>query len=423
MGENILNPKFYDHLYITIYNGPPETIDIPYRSTVISGNEMTIIHALETCKPLVLFQYIENPSDNVILVYLREYKYTCLKNIKINRKPSKYLVQHAILINSKNFEDYKDMFNEQEIINFLEHNPFDILQHIDNPTYEMYEIALSKRGRLIKHVMNQTLKLCKLAVKNITEDKGTYFSHCDFLKHIKFWDDEMIDMIINDKRICDYLDIIPNLSTLTIEKAILINPMRFNCFNNITFSEKLYVKAYNINFECIQFIPENYQIDCICTDIRNNHLKYIQYSRDKNADDFNKLILQSYTNIKLIPEKYQTMEMCKRVVKSDYQYLDKCYCIDKEMLSNIFKSMKNIQKKDRFNFIISYNEDALIRIIKVDTCLLRTLPQIKQTDKLIKEILNHDGYALQYVISPTQEDIDIALLNQPNAIKYVKYDK
>lgn len=421
MAENILLLEFYNYLDIEIYNGPPETIEIPYTKPVLSGNEHSIIKALEACGPLMLFKYIYNPSDNVILLYLRKYTYTCLKYIKINRKPSKYLVQNAILINGQNFKDYKDMFSEQEIIKFLEHNPH-ILQSIDNPTYEMYKIAMSKRGRLITHVANQTLELCKLAIKNIIEEKGTYFNHCDFLKHIKFWDDEMSDMIVNDRRFCDNLDIIPNLSIEKIEKAILINPMRLKCFSNIIFSEEIYVKAYNINFECIKFIPENCQTDDICNDIRNKYLIYIQYSRDKNIDDFNKLISQNYKNIQFIPENYQTIEMCKLVVNQNYSYLNYCYCIDKEMLFNIFKSkyMKETPKKERFDFIIGYDEAALIRIIKVDTRLLRTLPENKQTDNLIKEILKQDGYALQYVISPTQEHFDIALQNQPNAIKYVK---
>jgi hypothetical protein len=92
------------------------------------------------------------------------------------------------------------------------------------------------------------------------------------------------------------------------------------------------------------------------------------------------------------------------------------------MLISIFKSEynKNIPKKDRFNFIRYFNEDALIRILKVKSDLLRILSVDKQTDALIKEVLRSNGYALQYVINPTKIQIEIALLQQPKAIKYVK---
>lgn len=92
------------------------------------------------------------------------------------------------------------------------------------------------------------------------------------------------------------------------------------------------------------------------------------------------------------------------------------------MLNYIFKAEynKQIPKKDRFNFICYFNEDALIRILKVKPDLLRILSTDQQTDKLVSQVLQSDGYALQHIVNPTKEQIEIALLQQPKAIKYVK---
>jgi len=92
------------------------------------------------------------------------------------------------------------------------------------------------------------------------------------------------------------------------------------------------------------------------------------------------------------------------------------------MLNSIFKAEYNrqIPKKNRFNFICYFNEDALIRILKVKSDLLSLLSERQQTDKLVSEVLQINGYALQYVINPTKTQIEIALLQQPKAIKYVK---
>ena len=79
--------------------------------------------------------------------------------------------------------------------------------------------------------------------------------------------------------------------------------------------------------------------------------------------------------------------------------------------------IKNIPKKNRFNFICYFAEDTLIRILKVKADLLRILSTDQQTDKLVSEALQTNGYALQYITNPTKKQIEIALLQQPKAIK------
>jgi hypothetical protein len=389
--ENILLPEFYDYLEVVLYNGPPNTIYGKYYGRVTSGDEYSILTALkECCCTCALFKNIINPSDNVILCYLELWNYMLLKDVKLNENPSKSLIYKSILINALNFKDYKLELDESEIIKLL------------------------KQGaNIYKYIDDLTLEMSKLVLQNKYTKDLTYF---------KYWDNELIDMIIDDKYITSDFDIIPDLSLNQIIKAISINPLRLKCFKNITFDLDLYVNSYKQDHNCIEYIPYDFQTDYMHKDVRINHLLCVRFLRDKNQDDFNKLIHSHKLNIRYVPEEFQTLEMCKICVEYDKQSLKYCYFIDNEILTSIFKSEcnKNNPRKDRFNFIGHFNEDALIRILKVKIDLLGILSVDKQTDRLVREILQSNGYALQYVINPTKENIDIALLQEPKAIKYVK---
>lgn len=311
-----------------------------------------------------------------------------LKDVKLN--PSKSLIYKSVLINNSNFKDYKSTFNESEIIQLLKEGA-DIYSDIDDLTLEMSKLVLQNRY--------------------ITD-----------LTYFKYWDDELIDMIINDKSIVLNFNIIHSLSLYQIEKAIKVHPFRLKYFTNITFDKDLYINSYDKSYECIEYIPYNFQTDYMLIDIRTNHLEFVRFLRDKNQADFNELISRCSYYIEYVPEEFQTLEMCKKCVSYKESLLEYCCCIDNEILNSIFKSEKNKNrpKKDRFNFICYFDEDALIRILKVKIDLLRLLSTNQQTDRLVREVLQYNGYALQYVINPTKEHIEIALLQQPNAIKYVK---
>jgi len=396
--ENILLPDFYNYLEVVIYNGPPNTIWGKYYGRVISGNELSILAALKACYSSdALFRNIVNPSDNVILYYLSDSCIHLLKNTKLN--PSKILIKQAILINGENFKDFKSLFDQKEILEIIENN-------LDrNPGCYIY-----------RDVDDLTLEMCKLIVSQ------SKYMYSDLLKYIKHWDTELINMIINHKSITSNLEIIPNLSLDQINEAILINPRRLKCFTNIIFDKDIYINLYDKDPECIEFIPYEFQTDHMHSDIRSKHLQFVIFLRDRNQDDFNRLFDRYIGNIRLIPKEFQTLQMTKDCIDYDKYLLKHCYCIDNDILTLIFKSTKNrnVPKKDRFDFIRNFEEDALIRITKIKPSLLKVLSENKQTDRLIKEILQFNGYALQDVINPTKEHIDIALLQEPKAIKYVK---
>lgn len=282
------------------------------------------------------------------------------------------------------------MFDESQIIKLLQQG-VDIYKDIDDLTLEMSKLVLKNR---------------------YTKD----------LKYFKYWDDELINLIIADKNIISNFDVIPNFSLDQIIKEILVNPIRLKCFMYIIFDQNIYNKSYDQEYGCIEYIPYNFQTNYMHIDIRTKHLELVRFLRDRNQADFDKLISRYSGYIQYIPEEFQTLSKCKKCVEYNELLLKYCYCIDREMLKSIFKSEQNkkIPKKDRFNFICYFNEDALIRILKVKFDLLRILSQDQQTDKLVSEVLESDGYALQHIVNPTKKHIEIALLQQPKAIKYVK---
>ena len=123
-----------------------------------------------------------------------------------------------------------------------------------------------------------TLEMSKLVVKNRYINDLTYF---------KYWDNEVIDMIIVDKSIISNFDVIPDFSLDQMIKSILINPLRLKCFTNITFDQDLYNKSYDQDYKCIEYILYDFQTDYVHIDIRTNHLEFVRFLRDKNQADFN----------------------------------------------------------------------------------------------------------------------------------------
>jgi len=114
--------------------------------------------------------------------------------------------------------------------------------------------------------------------------------------------------------------------------------------------------------------------------------------------------------------------MCTTAVIKNEDELKYCHCIDKEMLNNIFKSKKGSVRKNRFEFINLFNEDVIIRIIKVCGYILSSLDKNKITYNVAKEAVMSNGYNIKYVPIElrTEEIINLALNNNPDASKYLK---
>lgn len=420
MEQNILTNEFYKHLTVVLYNGPPETIYGKFSDfSLRSGNEKTIIKAIRECQSKKsLYKNIINPSDNVTIAYL-EKEYFGFKDVK---NPSKRVIQFAITKYNEVFDKYKHLFNYQETLELIEKSPW-IIKYIESSTYEQCKTAVSKDGFVISCIENQTLDLCKEALNQIINNNHCYI-YGNILRNMKCIDDKMIDLIINSRFLLHEFKNIPEkfLNQDIIEKIITKCPMCLKDINDKYLTPELCELAFDRNIESIQYIPHIYQTDQMINKIKfGKYYNLIPYIKNLDQEYCNQMFQDSLQNIKFIPHEYQTKEMCIKTIEYHYTYLKYCGYIDNEILNMIFKSkyMVNIPKKDRFKFILDFDDNIIMRIIKVKPYLLSIIPENRQSDEIVKQALTTNGYSLEYVINKKEEYIKIALENQPKAIKYV----
>ncbi|AGF84896.1 hypothetical protein QJ854_gp886 [Moumouvirus goulette] len=445
MEYNILKPDFYNHLDVVIYNGPPNTIYGKYKGFVGNGKhgyEAGIIKAIKKCmSPNRLFKNIINPSDEVIIAFLEEEKYSFgeIKN------PSKRVIKFAIVQDYKRFPKFKNIFNENEIIELLEQCP-NIIEFIDKPTYLMCKLAIGKNAWCIEYIKNpsyelcklaveknpmsiryinknnQTPELCKIAVNDICLKSEKYYSDNNILKNLKYIDEEIVDKIIDSKFLLYEFNYIPKdyLTDERVNKCIIKCPECIKYIDNLT--QELCSLAFDNNFKVIAYIPHEYQLSYMTNFIKfNNKYELIPFIKDLDQNYCDRMFNHSKYNIKYIPPEYQTKIMCQKAIEYDYNFLQYCAHIDNDILNTVFKSrhLENIPRKNRFDFIKYFENNALLKIIKTRPLLISVLPEEKQTDEIIKTALNLNGYSLEYVINKRYEYVQLALKNQPKAIKHV----
>ncbi|BCS83650.1 hypothetical protein QLL95_gp0473 [Cotonvirus japonicus] len=419
MQYNILTKDFYNHLTTVIYNGPPETIYGKFDSFFLhSGNEKEIIKALHKCQSKhELYENIINPSDDVTIAYLKE-EYFAFEKIK---NPSKNVIKFAITKHNEIFKNHKHLFNDQEILELIKKSPW-IIKYIDSPTYEQYEIAVKNDGFTICCVENQTLELCKTALNNIINNKYLYITST-ILKNMKFIDEEMINSIVDSKFILYEFKNIPEhfLNPTLIKRAIESCPLCLKYLDDKYLTQELCELAFNDNINCFPYIPHHFQKKYMIDKIKlEKKYDFAPFMGSLDQEYCDQMFSDAVYNIKYIPSQYQTKEMCMKVVERSHHNLKYCSYIDNDILEIIFKSkyMTNVPRKDRFKFILDFDENVIAKIIHIKPYLLSIIPADKQTDKIIKTALHTDGYSLQYVVNKKDEYINIALENQPKAIKY-----
>ncbi|AVL95197.1 hypothetical protein ma810 [Moumouvirus australiensis] len=444
MEYNILKPDFYNYLEVVLYNGPPNTLYGKFHGFVGYGEygcEDGIIKALKECSSTHnLFDNIINPSDNVIIAYLKREKYSFYKI----KNPSKHVIKFAISQDQKRFPKFKNLFNENEILELLEICP-DIIKYIEKPTYLMCKLAVGKIGWCIEYINNPSLELCKLAIERnpmticcIDKNKQTpelckkavndiclktnSYLNSDILKNLNYIDDEIIDKIIDSKFLSTEFNHIPReyLTEKRIRKCVINCPECIKYLDELT--QDLCCLAFDKDFNVIEYIPHEFQTANMTNFIKNNNkYKLIPFIKDLDQNYCDRMFNHYESNLKYIPFKYQTKNMCLKAIERDYDYLQHCGHIDNDILNAVFKSrqLQNTPKKDRFNFIKYFENDVLLRIIKVRPFLISVLPEEKQSDEIIRTALNLNGYALEYVKNKRFEYVELALKNQPKAIKHI----
>jgi hypothetical protein len=419
---NILTSEFYENLIVVVYNGPPRTLYGKYNGH--THTEDGICKAIEECQG-IRPSYIINPSNKVMMSFIKHFSFY----FEAFKNPPKEVIKFAVIQHYPYFEKHQDQFDEAEIIDMLvkKEIPPVIIKYIKDPSLTLCIVACQLNGFVLKYIKQQTLELCKIAVKEISTGEH-YNSDDDFIKYITCFDDDIADMAITKSIIKGFKYIPPEYITKErIHKALYIDPYIIVDIPEQFMTQELWTDAFTKKNDVFEKIPTKYITDDMTRHIMNNKI-YKLYKYIPTIDDmcFIDMFKEHVTNIKFIPHDIQTLEMCVTAVRYNMLLLQYCRYMNDDMLTEISKSMeysktnkKNIvPKKDRFTFINGFNEDVLIKLVKIRPSLIRNLSKNNLTDTIIREALAQNGYLLQYIEDKKPEYIEIALKNQPNAIKY-----
>lgn len=175
-------------------------------------------------------------------------------------------------------------------------------------------------------------------------------------------------------------------------------------------------------------LPHDYQTKEICLRDLKGYPSYIKYIRDDLIDEeILDIVYNSNCKLSDIPEKYRDRRLCKKLIVNyvyDLKYVPDDL-IDKELLAIVFKVNTGCQKRDRMNFVAKYDTDKIVAIIKHNSFIFEKLETYQQNDRVIKAMLENNGYALVYLTKEQQEVNDgeyvkLALSVEPKASKYIK---
>jgi len=299
---------------------------------------------------------------------------------------------------SELFTKYENLFDTHELKKILNCHPF-----------------------LLKYVKNRTLDLCKYTI-NVINKKKYYKEINDLLICINEYDEELVDMIIMSPnvQILEFCHLIPNkyLNKEKIHKIIMKDNSAINKFTNYV-DEELCNKMFESSADSIRYIPTQFHnqkmIDTIIKNKKYHLYKYI----DIDPNVYTNIFEQDPNNIKFIPGKFQTYEMCASSVMINIDNLQYCHCITHKLLNYIFESKKSTETKDRFRFINYFEEDSIIRILKVRPELLEIIYNHNKTRNIILAAIMTNGNALSYVNNPTPEYEKIASIYRPKPRKTI----
>lgn len=463
---NTLTEDFYDSLRA---NGPPETIY--YGPTFKSFYERADNDLKEQliCDEIIhggceLIKYIKNPSVLVTVagIYNDPEYYNKISNPNKLQLLAYLGKKHNMIeqyINKLSVEDqFRLIYINPETICFLPQTMelcvmtiklmITAMQQQTNRTYEQIILLGIKESRRCSYFDTITLfdfHIRKYNVKHV-------------IKNIKFWCNEMVEMLMNSE-LTEYLYLLPK-EYQTKENIIkVVSKYKYTSEilkYDINLFDTEFIEGQIVNVPAIiEKIPHEKQTDKMtdivlgswygallseekCHYIKPVSLEIILKHIPKSANvvllikksDFNEELTEKLfeLNIKtfpFLPDMYKTRDMCLAAVKHNRDYLKYCTFIDEKIMMKVDKSYKKqytitVPKKERWDFIKYFNEDTLIKIIKLRPLLLQKLPLEKQTDAIIEIALKSDGNSLEYVINKTDYFEQIAVAQEPNAIKYTR---
>lgn len=399
---NILKKDFYNYCQRVVYNGPPQTITEDYKGRVY--DEYSLIRAIEFCDYSIITSQIENPSENVIIALIK--KGFGFWDINKSKNPSKkilyaYFMYDKLPKENVFAENYK-LFTESEIIDILNKKPF-YINHIENQLDKYCIISINKNPNSIRYIKEQNLEYCKLAIKVLNTSKAYYYEN-DILLYLKFYDQELVNMILENPIILEYSYCIPNqyLNPSMIRKLILTKPKLVNNFSDYI-DQSLCNDLFNLSLDNISFIPKKYYTDIMIDTVSQSTRYHLYKFISPHPSRYQQIFDLNPSNIKYIPYEYQTLDMHCEAVKKDSDNLRFCEPITHHLFNIIFDSKKGTPKTDRFNFIRYYPEDILIKIIRLRPDLLRVLHTSLQTHNIILTAITTDGSSYQFVGNKTDD--------------------
>ncbi|ARF08196.1 hypothetical protein Catovirus_1_246 [Catovirus CTV1] len=158
------------------------------------------------------------------------------------------------------------------------------------------------------------------------------------------------------------------------------------------------------SYYSIKYIPKQFQNSEMKDTIINNKVyelyKYIN-AEDNIKEIYINIFKEDTNNIKFTPEKYQTYEMCADSVTKNIYNLQYCYFITAKLLNQIFAMKKGTSRKTRYDFINNFEEESIIKIIKIRPHFLSRIE--KQTHNIIMAAITEDGSVYSYIKNPNPE--------------------
>lgn len=196
-------------------------------------------------------------------------------------------------------------------------------------------------------------------------------------------------------------------------KRVTINEWK----NATEVNQDLCNRIFDIDPYQFSKIPAQFHTDHMIRVVIERYYSLIPYINNLTRDMALEIIRKNPDAIEYIPLTLHTEEICRLAVTSRGYNLKWCGVITNSMLTHIFKTTQG-KRCERFLFLHKYSESELLRILEVRPNLLMYLKPEQQTDTIIKRVLSLDGFVYQYVVNKKPEYLELAMLNEPRAIKY-----
>jgi hypothetical protein len=446
--SNKLKDGYEKVLSYVIYNGPPNTIYGEYEGNL--DVEYNLMQAVRLCSNL--YKYIINPSENVTISHIEHHGLNHVsQNLNITKNIARAIIKH----DHTTFKQYAEIFDDNDVINMVKFNPR-ILKYVKKQTFEMCCQVMTIMCNRSRSALYTELFCGGVGLWH--EDIPADFAECfnpDCLT-----DDEMIklyDIMFKYNKNSIRCMIPKYISIEMLDEFLKFNPNFIKEYitkypDHKLSKEKLetiYKNIIDYSITNICYIDHKYQTPEMIDKVKNDRYGVMYYKYFYNIEETGQqLYLEAFEkdpnnihcipkkyithemyerafkhdpqNIRHIPSEFQTAEMCKIAAAKDVKLIEYCEYIDLEMLLYVHKQCIKLPRKNRFDFIRYFNNDKIVKILKVMPDLLRIIPAYRLNDLMIRSALETDGYVLQYVENQTHEYIEIALRSQPNAKKYIK---